>query len=446
MRTRCFLLGLTLVSAVLCTPMAARSQSLTLAPAVAADVHESYQLLVTTSYQPVNPQLLMNAARDALLHQARQDRTRLRLPELLAGSDLDTTVARLDQAIEDSAAASHASPTPYAYAAITGMANAMHDRWTEFMTPDMFREFNQELDPSSVPGIGVMIEVDRDTHFIRVSYVLPETPADAAGIVPGDELLSIGGTPTKNLSSDAASALLRGKAGEAVDLLVWSPQNSVKRQLDIVRANIQPPTVLFSMLPHHIGYVHVLDFGLTTDSEFDTAVARLQDRGMRALALDLRDDGGGYVLTALQISSRLIAGKPIVTVEDRDSEPQTMDAQSGSVLSVPLVVLVNDDTASASEITAGALQDDGVGTLVGTKTFGKGVMQTLTQLPDGAAIKITTAHYLTPNNHDINLRGILPNVRVAENKHPEFGEISNDAQLRAAIELLQKKIAVVTHR
>jgi carboxyl-terminal processing protease len=184
-----------------------------------------------------------------------------------------------------------------------------------------------------------------------------------------------------------------------------------------------------------------MEFGRSTPAEFDTAVARLTSQGAKALVLDLRNDGGGYVNSALDISSRFIASKPIVTVEERGKRATTIDADNDPSIALPVTVLVNQFTASASEITAGALQDDGIGMLVGARTFGKGVMQTLTPLPDGAAIKITTAHYLTPNNRDINLRGIDPDVVVDENRDARFGEVDKDAQLRAAMAVLQKKIA-----
>jgi carboxyl-terminal processing protease len=194
------------------------------------------------------------------------------------------------------------------------------------------------------------------------------------------------------------------------------------------------------MLPGAIGYVWVMEFGRETPKEFDTAVARLNDLGAKALILDLRNDGGGYVNSALDISSRFIANKALVTVEERGQHATTIDSDSDPSITVPTTVLVNQYTASASEITAGALQDDGISMLVGSRTFGKGVMQTLTPLPDGAAIKITTAHYLTPNRRDINLRGIDPDLAVVENRDARFGEVDSDAQLRAAVTLLQKKI------
>ncbi len=213
--------------------------------------------------------------------------------------------------------------------------------------------------------------------------------------------------------------------------------------VSIVRLDIQPPTVIYKMLPGNIGYVYVLAFGQDTPSQFDVAVQRLKDQNAKALVLDLRNDGGGYVESALEISSRFIAQRPLVTVQERGLPDKTYEAHSNVLVDVPVTVLVNEYTASASEITAGALQDDGVAQLIGSRTFGKGVMQTLTELPDGAAIKITTAHYLTPNRRDINLKGIDPDVRVGENRDPRFGDVAHDAQLRAALDVLAKKIAVV---
>ena len=146
----------------------------------------------------------------------------------------------------------------------------------------------------------------------------------------------------------------------------------------------------------------------------------------------MRNDGGGYVNSALDISSRFIANKALLTVEERGKHATTIDSDGDPSIALPVTVLVNQYTASASEITAGALQDDGIGMLVGARTFGKGVMQTLTPLPDGAAIKITTAHYLTPNRRDINLRGIDPDVRRRRKPRRALRRGREDAQLRAA--------------
>jgi carboxyl-terminal processing protease len=406
---------------------------------VAGDVAQSFALLTTTYYEPIDSQVLLAAAADALAQTARKHGVEMQPPSLRVEGDRDATLAALDDAITSSARTAHASSSEFAYAAIDAMAKATNDRYTQFFTPDEFKAFNEALDPARIGGIGVIIEPDAASGYVQVTYVLPSTPAERAGLQSGDVVTAVDGVTTKNLGVDKVSMRLRGKAGTVVAVTVQRPQAS--HVFTITREDVQPPTVVFKMLPEGIGYVWVMEFGRATPAEFDTAIARLTEMGAKALVLDLRNDGGGYVNSALDISSRFIASKPIVTVEERGKRATTIDADDDPSISLPVTVLVNQFTASASEITAGALQDDGVGTLVGARTFGKGVMQTLTPLPDGAAIKITTAHYLTPNNRDINLRGIDPDVAVDENRDAHFGEVDKDAQLRAAMSLLQKKIA-----
>ncbi|MBV8490149.1 MAG: S41 family peptidase [Candidatus Eremiobacteraeota bacterium] len=408
--------------------------------AIAADVSESFRLLSQSAYQPVDQQTLLAAAADGLVAYAHKHNVTLEPAQLRVQDDPDATLADLDEAIASAADSAHASPTDYAYAAIAAMAKSVGDRYTQFFTPDEFKEFNSALDPERISGIGVMIEPDPATQLVRVLYVVPGTPAENSGLRVGDVFETIDGVSTKGLTVDAASKLLRGKAGTTVAIAVQRT-GSAPSLVEIKRQEVQPPTVVFRMLPGDIGYVYVIAFGKATPSEFDTAVSRLKDEGAKAMILDLRNDGGGYVNSALLISERFIANKALLTVEERGQHATTIQAENETSVAIPVSVLVNEYTASASEITAGALQDDGVGMLVGTKTFGKGVMQTLTPLPDGAAIKITTAHYLTPNHHDINLRGIEPDVVVDEPHDSRLGVIDRDAQLRAAIILLQKKIA-----
>jgi len=321
------------------------------------------------------------------------------------------------------------------------MTRSLGDRYTQFFTPDEFKQFNDALDPERISGIGVMIEPDVASGNLRLTYVVPETPADRAGLRGGDVLTAIDSTSTKGLSVADASKLLRGRAGTTVAVTVMRVGTPSATAYTITREEVQPPTVVFKMLPGDVGYVYVMAFGKATPNEFDTAIARLKDQNAKAIVLDLRNDGGGYVDSALLISRRFVVNKALLTVEERGEHATTIDAGNEESVTIPVTILVNQYTASASEITAGALQDDGVGPLVGVKTFGKGVMQTLTPLPDGAAIKITTAHYLTPRRRDINLRGIEPDLQIAENKDARYGDIDSDAQLRAALALLQKKMA-----
>ncbi|HTV92822.1 MAG TPA: S41 family peptidase [Verrucomicrobiae bacterium] len=410
--------------------------------ATAQDVSESYHLLSTSSYRPVDPQTLVDKAHEALVDLARKHGVKTDIAPIHAGDDAQTTVAALDEEIADAAASAHGSTTDYAYAAISAMAKAVDDRYTQFMTPDEYKAFKDALDPEKISGIGVLISPDDTTGLIDVSYVVPGTPADRAGLQPGDSIATIDGQSTKGFTTDAASKLLRGKPGTGVHLGLV--RNNAPLDVAITRSELEPPTVVYKLLPGSIGYVYVLAFGQSTPDEFDAAIARVKAAGAKALVLDLRNDGGGYVESALQISERFIAHKPLLTVEERGGPDTTVTADDDGVqVDVPVTVLVNEYTASASEITAGALQDDGIASLIGTRTFGKGVMQTLTPLADGAAIKITTAHYLTPDHRDINLKGIEPDLAVAEPHDARFGDPMKDPQLRAALDFLQKKIAAV---
>jgi carboxyl-terminal processing protease len=409
------------------------------------DVNESFRLLSTTYYHPVADQLLVDKAREALEDLARSHGARVRVAAIHA-SDGASATAALDDAIVAAAQSAHGSLTDYAYAAIGAMAKAVDDKYTVFFTPDDFNRFKAELDPEKISGIGVLIGIDAGGSIV-ITYVIPGTPAERAGIQNGDVIRDIDGKATKSLGTDdtakedAASKLLRGTAGSIVHLTI-DRGGTAPLDVTIARSEVTPPSVISKMMPGNIGYVYVLSFGQETPAQFDQSIERLKTQGAKALVLDLRNDGGGYVESALEITQRFVAGKPLLTVEQRGAPTTTVTADSDQAwVDVPVTVLVNQYTASASEITAGALQDDGIASLIGARTYGKGVMQTLSPLADGAAIKITTAHYLTPSHRDINLKGIEPDVSVKEPQNSRFGDAARDPQLRAALDYLQKKIA-----
>lgn len=409
----------------------------------ATDVSESYHLITTSFYRHVDAQAVVDGALTALSVEAQRHGAHVVLPAVHA-VDESTTVDQLDATIVHVAELTHLSPEQATYAAIEGMAGAVDDRYTQFMTPDDFRRFNDALDPEKISGIGVLVQPDPVTAYISLTYVVPDTPADRAGLLAGDDIVTAEGVSTKGMTVEDVTKLLRGRAGTPLHLTVSRDGTPLAAPLVLVRTAVSPPTVVYRMLPDRIAYLAVFAFGRETPDEFDAALTRIRDAGARALVLDLRNNGGGYVNSALEITSRFIANKTLVTVEDRGSHVTSVQADNDAVLTLPLAVLVNQYSASASEIAAGALQDNGIATLVGMKTFGKGVMQTVTPLADGSAIKITTAHYLTPANHDINLRGIEPDVVVDENRDAHFGEILSDAQLRAALDVVEKKIALST--
>lgn len=406
------------------------------------DLRQSYELLTTTYYSKFDAQRLLDGARAALLNDAAKHHAHVSVPALHDAGSQDANVNQLLSSITRVGASLHLSQTQLTYDAINGMAQALGDRYTTFFTPEEYRQFNAALDPEKISGIGVIVRADEVSKYIQAEYVVPGTPAEKAGLQTGDLFATVDGKSLKGLTADDASAMLRGKPGSIVHIQAMRDGKTLPA-MDITRSEVQPPTVIYKMLPQHVGYIYILAFGRDTPDEFAVALDRLQKDDVRAYILDLRDDGGGYVNSALDISSKFINSDPLLTIEERGSHTTTVDAGSDALPRKPMAILVNRYTASASEITAGALQDNGMAVLVGEKTFGKGVMQSLTPLPDGAAIKITTAHYLTPKNHDINLKGIEPDYVVVENKDARFGDMNRDAQLQTAITILTKKIADV---
>jgi carboxyl-terminal processing protease len=407
----------------------------------ANEIATSYNYLTTEFYKKVDPQTVLDGVHSQLQSTLKKAGYRVTLPELHAGTNPTANVHAIDFAVENAEKAAHdkLSGTDLSYAAISGMMGSVHDRWTVFLTPKEFAELNQGLDGGDFGGTGIVIQSDDATHYIAVTEVVPGGPADKAGIEPNDLITAVDGVSTKNMPTPKASQHLRGKEGTKVTLTIQRNGKTLP-PFTLTREKIHELSVYDKMLPGNIGYVDVTVFGKDTGDELQRALAHLRSEGARAVIMDLRDNGGGYLDAAVAVSSQFISSGPIVSVESRGSNITTLEANNTAIPPVPLAVLVNGYTASASEITSGAIQDSGVGTIVGTKTFGKGVVQTIYPLPDGSAVKITTARYLTPNNRDINKVGITPDIVVNENKDPRFGDPAKDAQLAAAIRYVDDRL------
>jgi carboxyl-terminal processing protease len=238
------------------------------------------------------------------------------------------------------------------------------------------------------------------------------------------------------------TAQLRGNPGTRVQLTLVRSGKTLD-PVTITRETIHQPSVSSKMLPNGIGYVDLAVFGQTTAQELNVALRRLDSEGAKAFVLDLRYNGGGYLNAAVDVSSKFIASGPIVSVQSRAGNDTEYDADNSAIAPRPLAVLVNQLTASASEITAGAIQDSGVGTIIGTKTFGKGVVQTIYPMRDGSALRITTARYFTPKGHDINMVGIEPEIvsDLPKNTRIRPGDPAQDPQLAAAVSFLDGRIA-----
>jgi carboxyl-terminal processing protease len=424
-------------------PAASFAATATVSTADAAEISTAYDHLTTDFYKKVDPQAVLDSVRAELLAAMRTAGVKnASLPVMHANGMPNTNTHAIDREITLAAgeAGSKISPHILSYVALDGILNSVHDRYTVFLSPKDYAGLNSDLDGGDFGGTGIVIQIDDASKLIAVSNVVPDGPADKAGIQQDDVIIAIDGTSTKGLTIQKASSKLRGKEGTTVSLTIQRSGATIP-PVTITRAKIHQLSVYGKMLPNKIGYVALTVFGRDTGDELNAALGRLQQQGARAVIMDLRGNGGGYLNAAVDVSSKFIPSGPIVSVESRASQITTLEANDTAIDPLPLVVLVDKYTASASEITSGAIQDSSVGTIMGEKTFGKGVVQTIFPLPDGSAVKITTARYLTPRNRDINHLGITPDVVVAENKAAQFGNPAKDDQLARAIEFLNTKLA-----
>ena len=410
----------------------------------AGEVSTSYTYLTENFYRKVDPQAVLDSVRTTLLGAMRTAGVKhAALPEMHANETPNGNIREIDREIVDAASQSKSKFTVHdlSYVALDGILRSVNDRYTVFMTPKEYAGLNQGLDGGDFGGTGIVIQTDDKTKFISVENVVPNGPADKAGVAQDDLITAIDGSSTKGMGLSTASGKLRGKEGTRVTLTIARDGVAQPAPITITRAKIHQLSVYEKMLPGKIGYVALTVFGRDTGDELNAALERLQRDGARALVLDLRDNGGGYLEAAVAVSSKFISSGPIVSVESRASNITTLDADDTAIAPIPLAVLVNGYTASASEITSGAIQDSSVGTIIGTKTFGKGVVQTIYPLPDGSAIKVTTARYLTPRNRDINHLGITPDIVITENKRAQFGIPAKDDQLTRAVAYLNARLA-----
>ncbi len=432
----------------------------------------TYAHLVDDFYQKVDRQVVLNGAHDSLVAYLKAVHVaNPALPALKATDDDASNVRALERevnlALEQYGGSiktddTMSPSTQLTYAAIAGTLASVKDKYTTFLTPKQYAELNDNLDGTSFGGVGISYSPDEKHSVLRIENVILDGPSDKAGLQPEDEITAIDGktvgslfAPTmaekddqKRLAAQQkiVTQALRGNPGTKVQLTVQRSGKPLNPVL-ITRAEIHQPSVLSKMLPGEIGYVDLAVFGQTTGQELDAALKRLDSEGAKAYILDLRSNGGGYLNAAVDVSSKFISSGPIVSVKSRAGTDTEYDAENTAIPPRPLAVLVNQYTASASEITAGAIQDSGVGTIIGVKTYGKGVVQSIWQLPDKSAIKITTARYFTPKGRDINTVGIEPEIKAdiptdpAARKTLRFGDPTHDPQLTSALSFINGRIA-----
>jgi carboxyl-terminal processing protease len=304
-------------------------------------------------------------------------------------------------------------------AGIAGLLAPLHDPYTVYFTQAEAKAFSQELS-GSYSGIGTAVDTKAGRPV--VTQVFAGSPAARAGIVPGEVIMAVDGASTSGKSVDAVVARIVGPAGTKVTLQLRRTGVASLIDLTLTRSQISRPLTSSRLITDHgvkVGYVSLAAFAQGAGQQVGKAIASLQKRGAQSLVFDLRDNGGGLVDEAVNVAGDFLpAGKVVVTTQGLHATRTVLTTKGGGhPTSLPLVVLVNGNTASASEIVTGALQDYGRATVIGSRTFGKGVVQTVLPLRGGASLKITIAAYLTPNGRNINHKGIEPTIVVAQPSH-----------------------------
>jgi len=336
-----------------------------------------------------------------------------------------------------------------AYTAIAKMLKSLDDPFTRFLVPEQYRSL-QVSTHGELFGVGLQIGFDEQTHQLKVISPIADSPAEKAGLRVGDRILKIAGLSTENLTLDQAAAKMRGKIGSPVTLLIARDGETEPEEVTIVRGRISlnPVVAQLQISPQGlpIGYIQLTQFNANAAAELAHAISSLEKKGATGYILDLRNNPGGLLQAGIEVARLwLDPGMTIVYTVNRQGIKESFTSFGSAITQAPLVVLVNQGTASASEILAGALQDNGRAQLVGERTFGKGLIQSLFGLSDGSGVAVTIAKYETPAHRNIHKLGIKPDKIVHQSPitHQEMATAA-DSQYQAAMLILAQSAGVTT--
>lgn len=315
-----------------------------------------------------------------------------------------------------------------------GMVNALGDPYSVYYTEEEWNDLMQETEGIYF-GIGAYLMIDQVTGLGKISGVIENTPAQEAGLRENDLLYLVDGESTAGMELSEIVSHVKGEEGTKVHLTIYREGESDYLEVDVERRRIEAPTVKYEILKNNIGYIQITEFDDVTTDQFTEALAVVKGAHAKGLILDLRGNPGGSLNVVVDIARQILPKGLIVYTEDKYGEREEYNCDGRRQLDMPLVVLVNGNSASASEILAGAIKDYKVGTLVGTTTFGKGIVQRILPLTDGTALKLTISAYYTPNGNNIHGVGIEPDV-VCEFDGDAYYDEGVDNQLEKALEVL----------
>lgn len=321
----------------------------------------------------------------------------------------------------------------------TGLVNALEDPYSVYYSAEELEELQMSTE-GIYYGIGAYLSKAATDEYCVISGVIENTPAQEADLRADDIIYMVDGVDVSGMDITEVVSLIKGEEGTQVVLTLIREGESDYLEIPVERRRIESPTVASEMLEGDIGYIEITEFDDVTEDQFAEALAECKGNGMKALILDLRSNPGGNLSTVCEISRMVLPKGMIVYTEDKYGKRDEYTCDGVRQLQVPAVVLVNGYSASASEILAGAMKDHGIATIMGTTTFGKGIVQRVISLSDGSAVKLTVSKYYTPNGNDIHEKGIEPDVVVEFDADAYYDE-GVDNQLQEAIKYLSEEIA-----
>lgn len=323
--------------------------------------------------------------------------------------------------------------------AIDGMMQALGDQHSSYMDPEDYKQANESLE-GSYEGIGAY--VDTTTDYLTVTSPIPGSPAEAAGLLPGDKIIAIDGEDMTGIDAELARRKVLGPAGSTVVLTIWRESADAPFDVSITRARITIDSATGEMLEGDIAYFQVTTFGSNTMPELEAALNELMSQNPKAIILDLRNNGGGYLETSVDVTSQFLSEGVVLYEQYGDGRRTTYEVEPGGMATdpgIPMIVLINEGSASASEIVAGALQDSGRAKLLGAVSYGKGSVQNWIPLSgENGAVRITIAKWLTPNENTIHEIGLTPDYLVELTEDDRLND--RDPQLDEAIRILKEMI------
>lgn len=320
-----------------------------------------------------------------------------------------------------------------------GVVDALNDPYSVYYTAEEWNQLMQETE-GIYYGIGAYLSIDPTTTLAKISGVIAGTPAEEAGLRENDIIYMVDGESVQGMELTEIVSRVKGEENTTVHLTIVREGETDYLEMDVTRAKIESPTVTYEMYDNGVGYIRITEFDDVTVNQFTTAMDSIKEADAKGLILDLRSNPGGSLTAVVDIARQMLPKGLVVYTEDKNGKREEYTCDGKQELQIPLVVLVNGNSASASEILSGAIKDYGIGTLIGTTTFGKGIVQRILPLTDGTALKLTISAYYTPNGNNIHGIGIEPDIACELDNEAYYND-GIDNQLEKAKEEMDKMLS-----